>query len=203
MKQGETASQIQRQKERDGEFGHLQLFPESAAAEEAVPLPKQVLKAAHLRSSQPISALVRVVSALGSVHPARSGLLERLQSRYICNKQRSKPGGLKHQPNDTTASFWHAAEITRLQMAGKHDAAILLFASKFQWIGLPSWDFFREDCRASLEDNLRIEEHADNTSTSTMLCGNATMKPVRQVRKKLVPTTHVITVILPSILRQI
>jgi hypothetical protein len=88
-------------------------------------------------------------------------------------------------------------------MAGEHVRAILLFASKFHWNGLPSWNFLRKDCVTLLEDLLRMEESADNTSTSATLCGVAAVDSVHQAPRKLLPTAHVVTIILPSILRSL
>jgi hypothetical protein len=82
-------------------------------------------------------------------------------------------------------------------MAGDHVRAILLFASKFHWNGLPSWNFLRKDCVTLLEDLLRMEESADNTSAL------AAVDSVQQGPRKLLPTAHVVTIILPSILRSL
>ncbi len=181
------------------------LYAEQEATQEGPAASRDVLCVAHLVASQPLKDLVRVLDLLERT--GRTTLRNRLQARFVPPPSQlghaaasPAPSETGHTATDQSASFWHAAEITRMSAAGRHADALHVFAREFAWTGLPSHRALTLEAQRAVDsasapcevtpDMLELDVDADETAIDTP----GALPPA----VKLTPNTRVLAAVLPS-----
>jgi hypothetical protein len=138
-------------------------------------LARETRRVVRGRAHLPLSDLVEVLAQLE--HKGnRQSLTRRMKERFVGPEKFRQV--LPWAITETTKSFWHMAQVTKLKKQGKLGEAIGTYKEEFLWHGLPSLD------------------------------GLALIQPVEPgelglSKRKLRPTSHAITGVLDAILQNL